>query len=79
MCDHVFACEFWDQRYCLSRLGEIEVLNEFRDLIARGNVMDMAVGIIIGAEFTSIIASFVGNLANPLIGRFLGRVNFTDM
>ena len=41
--------------------------------------MDMAVGIIIGAEFTAIIASLVGNLANPLIGLFLGRVNFTDM
>lgn len=41
--------------------------------------MDMAVGIIIGAEFTAIIASLVDNLANPLIGLFLGRVNFTDM
>ena len=41
--------------------------------------MDMAVGIIIGAEFTAIIASFVRNLANPLIGLLLGRVNFTDM
>ena len=41
--------------------------------------MDMAVGIIIGADFTAIIASLVGNLANPLIGLFLGRVNFTDM
>ena len=41
--------------------------------------MDIAVGIIIGAEFTAIIASLVDNLANPLIGLFLGRVNFTDM
>ena len=41
--------------------------------------MDMAGGIIICAEFTAIIASLVGNLANPLIGLFLGRVNFTDM
>lgn len=41
--------------------------------------MDIAVGIMIGAEFTAIIASLVDNLANPLIGLFLGRVNFTDM
>jgi len=56
-----------------------EMLNEFRDFIAKGNVMDLAVGIIIGAAFTAIVKSLVGDLINPIIGLFLGGVNFTDM
>jgi large conductance mechanosensitive channel len=58
------------------------MINEFKDFIARGNVMDMAVGIIIGAAFTAIVTSLVGDLINPdhraLHGRyrFLGLVLF---
>ena len=48
------------------------MLNEFKDFIAKGNVMDMAVGIIIGAAFTAIVQSLVGDLINPIIGLFLG-------
>ncbi|MEM6322762.1 MAG: large conductance mechanosensitive channel protein MscL [Pseudomonadota bacterium] len=54
------------------------MLGEFRDFIAKGNVMDMAVGIIIGAAFTAIVASMVDDLINPIIGLFLGGVDFTD-
>lgn len=54
------------------------MINEFKDFIAKGNVMDMAVGIIIGAAFTAIVASLVGDLINPLIGLFTGGVDFTN-
>lgn len=52
------------------------MIQEFKDFIAKGNVMDMAVGIIIGAAFTAIVTSLVGDLINPLIGLFLGGVDF---
>ncbi|ASM74283.1 MULTISPECIES: large conductance mechanosensitive channel protein MscL [Roseobacteraceae] len=54
------------------------MLNEFKDFIAKGNVMDMAVGIIVGAAFTAIVSSMVGDLINPLIGLFTGGVDFTN-
>ena len=54
------------------------MLREFRDFIARGNVMDMAVGIIIGAAFTAIVKSLVSDLINPIIGLFTGGVDFTN-
>ena len=50
---------------------------EFRDFIARGNAMDMAVGIIIGASFTAIVTSLVDDLVNPLIGIFVGGIDFS--
>ena len=54
------------------------MLNEFKDFIAKGNVMDMAVGIIIGAAFTAIVTSLVGDLINPIIGLFMGGIDFTN-
>lgn len=54
------------------------MLNEFKEFIARGNVMDLAVGIIIGAAFTAIVNSLVGDLINPIIGLVTGGVDFTD-
>jgi len=54
------------------------MLKEFRDFIARGNVIDMAVGIIMGAAFTAIVTSMVDDLVNPLIGLFVGGVDFSD-
>ncbi|TCS61452.1 large conductance mechanosensitive channel protein MscL [Primorskyibacter sedentarius] len=54
------------------------MVQEFKDFIAKGNVMDMAVGIIIGAAFTAIVASLVGDLINPIIGLFMGGVDFTN-
>ena len=54
------------------------MLKEFKDFIAKGNVMDMAVGIIIGAAFTAIVGSLVADLINPIIGLFMGGVDFTN-
>jgi len=54
------------------------MLQEFKDFIAKGNVMDMAVGIIIGAAFTAIVSSLVGDLINPIIGLVSGGVDFTN-
>ncbi|MEM7439276.1 MAG: large conductance mechanosensitive channel protein MscL [Pseudomonadota bacterium] len=54
------------------------MLQEFRDFIAKGNVMDMAVGIIIGAAFTAIVKSLVDDLINPIVGLFMGGVDFAN-
>ena len=50
-------------------------LKEFKEFISRGNVMDMAVGIIIGSAFTSIVSSLVEDIINPILGLF-GGMNF---
>jgi large conductance mechanosensitive channel len=55
------------------------MLNEFKDFIAKGNVMDLAVGIIIGAAFTAIVGSLVADMISPLIGLFLGGVDFSNL
>ena len=55
------------------------MLQEFKDFIAKGNVMDLAVGIIIGAAFTAIVNSLVSDMINPVIGLVLGGVDFTNM
>lgn len=52
--------------------------NEFKKFIARGNVMDMAVGIIIGGAFTTIVNSLVNDIINPLLGLF-GGMNFDQL
>ncbi len=55
------------------------MIKEFKAFIMKGNVMDLAVGIIIGAAFTAIVTSLVSDLINPIIGLILGGVNFSDM
>ena len=52
--------------------------NEFKKFISRGNVMDMAVGIIIGGAFTSIVTSLVNDIINPILGVF-GGMNFDQL
>lgn len=47
------------------------MLKEFKDFVLRGNVLDLAVGVIIGAAFTALVKSLVDNLINPLIGMFV--------
>ena len=54
------------------------MLKEFKEFIARGNVMDMAVGIIMGAAFTAIVNSAVGDLIMPIIGMATSGVDFAD-
>jgi len=52
---------------------------EFRAFIMRGNVVDLAVGVIIGAAFTSIVGSLVKDIFNPIIGLVIGGVDFTNI
>ena len=54
------------------------MLKEFREFILRGNVIDMAVGIIIGAAFGTIVKSLVSDVIMPPIGLLLGNVDFTN-
>lgn len=52
---------------------------EFRDFIKRGNVIDLAVGVVVGLAFGKVVTSFVENVLMPPLGLALGRVNFTDL
>lgn len=52
-----------------------KVISEFKEFISRGNVMDMAVGIIIGGAFTNVVSSLVKDIINPILGLF-GGMNF---
>ncbi len=54
------------------------MLNEFKAFIAKGNVLDLAVGIIIGAAFTAIVTSLVDDLIQPLIGLIIGGIDFSS-
>ena len=53
------------------------MIREFREFIARGNVIDLAVGIIIGAAFTAIVTSLVGDIINPLLSIITGNTDFS--
>ena len=55
------------------------MIEEFKKFIMRGNVLDMAVGIIIGAAFGKIVSSFVGDVIMPPIGLLIGGVDFADL
>jgi large conductance mechanosensitive channel len=55
------------------------MLKEFKEFAMRGNVLDMAIGIIIGAAFGKIVSSFVSDVLMPPLGMVLGKVNFADL
>jgi large conductance mechanosensitive channel len=55
------------------------MLKEFREFVMRGNVVDMAVGIIIGAAFGKIVTSFVSDILMPPIGLMMGKVDFANL
>jgi large conductance mechanosensitive channel len=55
------------------------LLLEFREFAARGNVLDMAIGIILGAAFGKIVTSLVNDILMPPLGLVIGRVNFQDL
>ncbi|WP_300480303.1 large-conductance mechanosensitive channel protein MscL [Shewanella sp.] len=57
----------------------MSLIKEFKAFASRGNVIDMAVGIIIGAAFGKIVSSFVADVIMPPIGIILGGVNFSDL
>ena len=55
------------------------MLQEFKEFAVKGNVLDMAVGIIIGAAFTTIVKALVDGIMMPIVGYFLGGVDFTNI
>lgn len=55
------------------------MLKEFKAFISRGNVIDLAVGVIIGGAFTAIVTSLTTNLINPFIGLFLGQIDLSNL
>ena len=55
------------------------MLKEFKTFLMRGNVLDLAIGIIIGGAFGKIVASLVGDILNPIIGLALGKVDFSNL
>ena len=56
-----------------------KLVNEFKEFISRGNVVDLAVGVIIGGAFTSIVTSLVNDIVMPVVGLIVGGVNFTGL
>jgi large conductance mechanosensitive channel len=55
------------------------MLKEFKEFAMRGNVLDMAIGIVIGAAFGKIVSSFVADILMPPLGLVLGKVNFSNL
>lgn len=54
-------------------------VSEFKEFISRGNVLDMAVGVVIGGAFTAIVTALVDNIITPLIGVLVGGLDFTGL
>ena len=59
-------------------MGKINILQEFKEFAVKGSVVDMGVGIVIGAAFTSIVNSFVKDLLTPVLSLFSSRVDFDE-
>jgi large conductance mechanosensitive channel len=57
----------------------MSMMSEFKEFALKGNVMDLAVGVIIGGAFGKIVDSFVGDLIMPIVGKISGGTNFTEM
>ena len=57
----------------------MSIVKEFREFAVKGNVMDLAIGVIIGAAFGKIVASVVEDVVMPLIGVLMGGLNFSDL
>lgn len=55
------------------------MISEFKEFAVKGNMMDMAVGIVIGAAFTSIVTSLVGDVVMPVVGYFAGGLDFSNL
>ena len=55
------------------------MLKEFKEFISRGNVLDLAVGVIVGAAFSNIVTSLVNNIFTPILGVFFGGIDFSSL
>ena len=56
-----------------------KLLNEFKEFISRGNVIDMAVGVVVGSAFSKIVTSLVNDIIMPLVGIIIGGLDFTSL
>ena len=63
----------------VEKVTKIKFIKEFKDFISKGNVMDMAVGMIVGAAFTAIVTSLVNNILMPALGMITGQIDFSDL
>ena len=63
----------------VGKVTKIKFITEFKDFISKGNVMDMAVGMIVGAAFTAIVTSLVNNILMPALGMITGQIDFSDL
>jgi large conductance mechanosensitive channel len=57
----------------------MKLLNEFKEFAVKGNVVDLAVGVIIGAAFNKIVESLVGDVVMPILGRIVGKLDFSNL
>jgi large conductance mechanosensitive channel len=57
----------------------MSLASEFKEFAMKGNVVDMAVGVIVGTAFGKIVSSLVGDVVTPALGKWIGGVNFTDL
>ncbi|HOD92292.1 MAG TPA: large-conductance mechanosensitive channel protein MscL [Clostridia bacterium] len=57
----------------------VKLIEEFKKFITKGNVIDLAVGVIIGAAFSKIVSSLVNDIIMPLVGLIMGKVNFKEL
>ena len=56
-----------------------KIIKEFKEFISRGNVVDLAVGVVIGGSFSKIVSSLVNDIIMPLVGIIIGGINFTSL
>jgi large conductance mechanosensitive channel len=57
----------------------MSIASEFKEFAMKGNVVDLAVGVIVGGAFGKIVSSLVGDVITPVLGKLIGGVNFTDL
>jgi large conductance mechanosensitive channel len=77
-CSGLFLTSPYNRIINVAKKGEA-MFKEFKEFVMRGNVLDLAIGIIIGAAFGKIITSFVSDILMPPIGLLLGKVDFTNL
>ena len=63
----------------MKKIKKPKAVGEFRDFVLRGNIIDMAVGVIIGGAFGKIVTSLVDDIIMPAVGMLLGGVNFESL
>ncbi|MBP5204707.1 large conductance mechanosensitive channel protein MscL [Candidatus Saccharibacteria bacterium] len=63
----------------MGKINDSEFVKEFKKFISQGSVMDLAVGMVIGAAFTSIVNALVNDIIMPIVGLIIGGVNFSDL